>query len=127
MARNFARMVASGAAAHTDHGMSMLDLFKEVVNGNIPDYKIKDTIKLEAVAKSLDIEVEGRATKEIAMDVGLNYAYVGNVPGHIAESTYCPKCKKTVIWRRGYSILEINLDSQGICKCCSNPVAGVWS
>ena len=33
MARNFARMVASGAAAHTDHGMSMLDLFREVVNG----------------------------------------------------------------------------------------------
>jgi carbon-monoxide dehydrogenase catalytic subunit len=42
MARNFARMVATGAAAHTDHGMSMLDLFREVVNGKIKDYKIKD-------------------------------------------------------------------------------------
>ena len=31
-ARNFARMVASGAAAHTDHGMSMLDVFREVVD-----------------------------------------------------------------------------------------------
>jgi carbon-monoxide dehydrogenase catalytic subunit len=32
-ARNFARMVASGAAAHTDHGMAMVDLFREVVTG----------------------------------------------------------------------------------------------
>ncbi|MFC1709133.1 AmmeMemoRadiSam system radical SAM enzyme [Candidatus Omnitrophota bacterium] len=65
--------------------------------------------------------------REIAMGVGLNYIYVGNVPGHIAESTYCPKCKKPVIWRRGYSILEINLDAQGRCKYCDNPIAGVWS
>jgi hypothetical protein len=46
-ARNFARMVASGAAAHTDHGMSMLDLFREVINGHITDYKIKDTASLK--------------------------------------------------------------------------------
>ena len=57
MARNFARMVASGAAAHTDHGMSMLDVFREVVNGDIKDYAIKDPIKLEEVAKGIGIEV----------------------------------------------------------------------
>jgi len=66
MARNFARMVASGAAAHTDHGMSMLDLFREVVNGNIQDYQIKDTLKLEEVARSIGIETEGKSTKEIS-------------------------------------------------------------
>ena len=44
MSRNFARMVAAGGAAHTDHGMSMLDLFREVVNGNIKDYEIKNPI-----------------------------------------------------------------------------------
>jgi pyruvate formate lyase activating enzyme len=65
--------------------------------------------------------------REIAMSVGLNYIYVGNVPGHSAESTYCPKCKKPVILRRGYTILEINLDAQGSCKHCDNPIAGVWS
>ncbi len=68
-ARNFARMVASGAAAHTDHGMSMLDLFREVVNGKIKDYEIKDPIKLIEVAKSIDIETEGRSIKEIAQDL----------------------------------------------------------
>ncbi|MFO7688014.1 MAG: anaerobic carbon-monoxide dehydrogenase catalytic subunit [Desulfobacterales bacterium] len=69
MARNFARMVASGCAAHTDHGMSMLDLFREVVNGKIHDYKIKDTVKLEEVARSIGIETEGREMMDIAKDL----------------------------------------------------------
>ena len=54
-ARNFARMVASGAAAHTDHGMSMLDVFREVVNGNIKDYAIKDPIKLKDLSMEIGI------------------------------------------------------------------------
>lgn len=65
-ARNFARMVASGGAAHTDHGMTMLDVFREVVNGNIKDYSIKDPLKLEEVAKSIGIETEGRELTDIA-------------------------------------------------------------
>ncbi|MDZ7832694.1 MAG: anaerobic carbon-monoxide dehydrogenase catalytic subunit [Desulfobacterales bacterium] len=69
MARNFGRMVASGAAAHTDHGMSMLDVFREVVSGKITDYKVKDTIKLEAVARSVGIEVEGKDPEEIAREL----------------------------------------------------------
>ncbi len=69
MARNFARMVASGASAHTDHGMSMLDVFRDVVNGEIPDYKIKDSLKLEEVAKSVGIEVEGKSEEEIAKEL----------------------------------------------------------
>jgi carbon-monoxide dehydrogenase catalytic subunit len=67
--RNFARMVASGSAAHTDHGMSMLDVFREVVNGNIKDYSIKDPLKLEEVAKSVGIETEGREIKDVAKDL----------------------------------------------------------
>jgi carbon-monoxide dehydrogenase catalytic subunit len=68
-ARNFGRMVASGSAAHTDHGMGILDLFRGVVNGKITDYKIKDTVKLENVAKSIGIEVEGKTTIEIAKEL----------------------------------------------------------
>ena len=69
MARNFARMVTSGAAAHTDHGMSMLDVFREVVKGNIKDYTIKDPIKLEEVARSVGIETDGREIEDIATDL----------------------------------------------------------
>ncbi|MBW2438120.1 MAG: anaerobic carbon-monoxide dehydrogenase catalytic subunit [Deltaproteobacteria bacterium] len=69
MSRNFARAVAAGCSAHTDHGMAMLDLFREVLEGHIKDYEIKNVQKLEFVAKEMDIEVEGREVKDIAMDL----------------------------------------------------------
>jgi len=62
----------------------------------------------------------------IAQAAGIKYVYIGNVPGHEGESTYCPRCRKPVIKRQGYSILEMNL-SKGTCKFCGYPIAGVWS
>jgi len=100
MARNFARMVASGAAAHTDHGMSMLDVFREVVNGNIKDYGIKDPIKLEEVAKEVGIEVEGREIAEIATDLykELERTYT-QVEGEIPFAARVPE-KTLETWRK---------------------------
>ncbi|MFZ7113080.1 MAG: anaerobic carbon-monoxide dehydrogenase catalytic subunit [Desulfatiglandales bacterium] len=100
MARNFARMVASGAAAHTDHGMSMLDLFREVVNGNIQEYQIKDPIKLREVAGEIGIEVEGRSTEEIAKDLykELERTYV-QVEGEIPFAQRVPR-KTLETWRK---------------------------
>lgn len=66
------------------------------------------------------------SAREVARGAGLQFVYVGNVPGHKAESTYCPKCGKIVIGRTGYSIREINLKA-GTCKFCNYPIAGVWS
>ncbi|MCG6894223.1 MAG: anaerobic carbon-monoxide dehydrogenase catalytic subunit [Desulfobacteraceae bacterium] len=99
-ARNFARMVASGAAAHTDHGMAMLDLFREVVNGHITDYQIKDTHKLEQVAESIGIETEGRSVKEIATDVyeELERTYT-QVDGEIPFAKRVPE-KTLETWRK---------------------------
>jgi pyruvate formate lyase activating enzyme len=65
--------------------------------------------------------------REIAQDVGLNFVYIGNVPGHQGEHTYCPRCKKIVVQRSGYTILENNLSSSGNCKFCQYPIPGVWS
>ncbi|MEJ2038902.1 MAG: anaerobic carbon-monoxide dehydrogenase catalytic subunit [Desulfosarcinaceae bacterium] len=100
MARNFARMVASGGAAHTDHGMSMLDLFREVVNGRIKDYTIKDPYKLEAVAQSIGIETEGRELKDIAMDLyhELERTYT-QVEGEIPFAKRVPP-KTLETWRK---------------------------
>ena len=69
MSRNFARAVAAGTSAHTDHGMAMLNLFREVLEGHIKDYKIKNVQKLEYVAGEMGIETEGREVKDIAMDL----------------------------------------------------------
>jgi len=100
MARNFARMVASGAAAHTDHGMSMLDLFREVVNGKILDYKIKDVQKLEEVASSIGIETKGRSVQEIATDLykELERTYT-QVEGEIPFAKRVP-AKTLETWRK---------------------------
>jgi len=54
---------------------------------------------------------------------GLHYVYLGNLPGHEAESTYCPQCGKTVIGRRGYSITVNNL-KDGRCRFCDTPIPG---
>lgn len=62
----------------------------------------------------------------IAKEAGLHYVYIGNVPGHLAENTYCPRCSSIVIQRRGY---ETNLSGfrNGKCKKCGFTIAGVWS
>jgi pyruvate formate lyase activating enzyme len=60
-----------------------------------------------------------------AVDVGLEYVYIGNVPGHEGERTYCPRCKKLLINRRGYYIVEVNLN-KGKCKFCGKPILGIW-
>ncbi|MBW1696029.1 MAG: anaerobic carbon-monoxide dehydrogenase catalytic subunit [Deltaproteobacteria bacterium] len=100
MSRNFARMVAAGSAAHTDHGMAMLDLFREVVNGRIKDYDIKDPIKLEEVARSVGIETEGKDIKEIATELynELERTYT-QVEGEIPFAKRVPK-KTLEAWRK---------------------------
>jgi len=64
--------------------------------------------------------------RSVALSAGLEYVYVGNVPGHEGEHTYCPKCKKMVIQRSGYMVGEINLKG-GKCKYCGKPIPGIWT
>jgi len=58
----------------------------------------------------------------IAKEEGLKYAYLGNVPGHPLENTYCPECKNIAIGRYGFSISSWNLDANNCCKNCGNPL-----
>lgn len=55
---------------------------------------------------------------QVAKEEGLKYVYIGNVPGHKLENTYCPSCGRVVIRRRGFDILEVNLTEDGRCKFC---------
>ncbi|HRY33579.1 MAG TPA: AmmeMemoRadiSam system radical SAM enzyme [Bacteroidales bacterium] len=63
--------------------------------------------------------------RSIALEEGMKYVYVGNVPGTDYEDTFCPSCKRVVINRRGFRLLENNL-TDGKCKFCHTPVAGLW-
>ncbi|MDZ7831034.1 MAG: anaerobic carbon-monoxide dehydrogenase catalytic subunit [Desulfobacterales bacterium] len=75
-ARNFIRMIAGGAAAHSDHGRAVAEVFLSTARKENDDYQIKDPIKLKAVAEALGIEttvevdgeVKDRDIDEIAVE-----------------------------------------------------------
>lgn len=56
---------------------------------------------------------------------GLQFVYLGNLPTHPAESTYCPGCGKVLIGRRGYRISQYNLDGNR-CKYCRREIPGLF-
>jgi pyruvate formate lyase activating enzyme len=60
-----------------------------------------------------------------AKDEGLNFVYIGNIPGHPAENTVCPGCKKPVITRSGFSVTSISL-KDGKCPECGRQIPGIW-
>jgi len=68
-----------------------------------------------------DLEPTPTATLEharrIGLDAGLNFVYLGNVPGHEGENTYCSNCGRLVIDRIGFSIAGINV-TKGACAFC---------
>jgi pyruvate formate lyase activating enzyme len=62
----------------------------------------------------------------IAQSSGLKYVYLGNVPGHRTESTFCPACKKVIIDRRGFVVSKKDL-VKGSCRFCGERIPGVWA
>ena len=64
--------------------------------------------------------------QNIALQEGLHYVYIGNIPGHKGENTFCPRCKNIVIKRIGFKIRKIELN-RGLCKFCNHPIPGIWA
>jgi len=63
--------------------------------------------------------------KAIADAEGLHYVYIGNVPGHPAQNTYCPKCRRMVVERLGFTASQM-LIRKGACPFCSQAIPGIW-
>ena len=63
--------------------------------------------------------------KAIADAEGLHYVYIGNVPGHPAQNTYCPKCRKMLVERLGFTASRM-LVQENHCPHCQQPIAGIW-
>jgi pyruvate formate lyase activating enzyme len=61
----------------------------------------------------------------IARDVGMNYVYIGNVPGHPSNSTFCPRCDARLVHRTHFATLY-NRIAAGACPDCGQRIAGVW-
>jgi len=95
IARNFIRMVAAGAAAHSDHGRGVAHAFLAMARGEAPDYGIKDRKKLLALAKEMDIETDGRNDMDIAQELGeLMLAEFGKPHGTQRMAERAPEATK---------------------------------
>ncbi len=99
-ARNFIRMIAGGAAAHSDHGRGVAELFLAVAKGEAPGYEIKDEQKLLQVALDLGVEIGERSNNEIAADIGeIALGEYGKQEGELITLRKAP-LKRQELWRK---------------------------
>lgn len=98
VAKNFGRMVAAGASAHSDHGREVVHLFLSAARGEAPGYKIRDERKLRSLALFLDIE-ETKDVNELAIKVGeFLLGEFGRQEGEIAFARRAP-AKRQELWK----------------------------
>ena len=80
--------------------------------------------KLNRLASTPIVTLE--ETRQTALSAGLQHVYIGNVPGHMAWNTYCPRCGKVIIKRSGYMVTLFQLQEDH-CGYCGKPIPGIWS
>ena len=67
-----------------------------------------------------------QSAKDLAISEGIDYVYIGNVPGNDSAHTYCPNCQQMLVERSGYHIMNNHIQNNS-CPNCSTPVPGVWN
>ncbi len=82
-----------------------------------PTYKMRDreTTPAERLRKA----------RNIGLEEGLSFVYVGNTLDEDGENTYCPSCGLELISRSGFAISR-NRIVNGHCCFCGKKIAGVW-
>jgi len=107
-ARNFIRMIAGGAAAHSDHGRGVAETFLAAAKKETKDYVIKDTKKLLEIAPDFGVTLTtGKGDKEkprkiddIAVEVGEKaLAQFGQQEGELLTARRAPK-NRVEQWRK---------------------------
>jgi pyruvate formate lyase activating enzyme len=80
-----------------------------------PNYRLNEipSTSVQTLEKACDLSKEA----------GLNYVYIGNVPGHRFENTYCPNCKELLIKRFSFEIVKWNLTEDMRCPACGENIA----
>jgi carbon-monoxide dehydrogenase catalytic subunit len=108
VARGLLRMIAAGAAAHSDHGRDIAHTLLLTAEGKGGGYEIKDEAKLKALATEYGIQTEGRPKEEIALDLAHSvYAEFGNQEGPIRFTRRAP-AKRVQMWEK------LGIDPRGV-------------
>ncbi len=79
-----------------------------------PDYEMLDRPPTQI--KTLE------RARAIGVEEGLKFVYVGNVPGHRWENTYCPSCGELLIERYVFTVLKISVTGDNRCPSCGEKI-----
>ena len=108
VARNLIRMIAAGAAAHSDHGRDIAHTLLLTAEGKGGGYNIEDEAKLQALAAEYGIETDGRKKEEIALDLAkAAYGEFGKQEGPIQFTKRAPESRQE-LWKK------LGIDPRGI-------------
>jgi carbon-monoxide dehydrogenase catalytic subunit len=107
-ARNFARMIAAGTAAHSDHGRDVARTLLATAKGEVPGYEIKDEEKLRMIAEVYGITLDSKPKEKIAEEVAIKaLEEFGRQEGELGFIKRAPE-KRQKLWR------ELGLAPRGI-------------
>ncbi len=118
-ARNFTRMIAAGAAAHSDHGRNVAEVFMSAARKESDAYQIKDTQKLLDVAPHLGVattvDVDGETRDRDLDEVALEVAEValgewGKAEGELLYLKRAPEPRYEAWKKQG--VLPRNIDRE---------------
>ncbi len=110
-ARNLARAIAAGSAAHSDHGRDVAFTVLAAAEGHAQGYEIRDTTKLRAVAKVFGVAADGKSPNDLAKEVATKaISEFGQQKGELAMVKRAPK-KRQEAWRR-YGIVPRGIDRE---------------
>jgi carbon-monoxide dehydrogenase catalytic subunit len=122
-ARNLLRMVAGGAAAHSDHGRDVAHTFLLMARGEAKDYGIKDEVKLRQMAVEYGVETEGKSPQEIALSLGeAAMAEFGQQEGELKLAARAPE-RRQEVWRK-LKVMPRGIDRE-IVECMHRTHIGV--
>ncbi|MFP4071998.1 MAG: anaerobic carbon-monoxide dehydrogenase catalytic subunit [Desulfovibrionales bacterium] len=108
VARNLGRMIAAGAASHSDHGRDLAEALHAVAMGETTDYAVHDEAKLRRIADEIGVPQEGREMKEVAREVSEAFMdEYGMRKGKLAFVQRVPEKRRT-LWN------DLNVTPRGI-------------
>ncbi|MGD9610404.1 MAG: anaerobic carbon-monoxide dehydrogenase catalytic subunit [Desulfovibrionaceae bacterium] len=100
VARNFGRMVAAGAAAHSDHGRDLVETLLAIGEGTTTDYAIRDEAKLRRIAEEVGLDVAGKDVKAVALALAEQfYEDFGSRRGSVSFIDRVP-AKRRALWEK---------------------------
>jgi len=110
-----------------DSGQELNDIAKFIasVDKNIPWHISRFHPDYNFIDHPPTPEATLKKAQDLGKKAGLNYIYIGNVIG-FGNDTHCHNCKKLLVKREGFSVLEYNI-KQGKCPYCNTVIPGVFS